>query len=342
MELKCRHRSISCAIFASLFVLLLYPSQGQAEIEKNRRSNQFKTLKNKDLTTQTISGECTTHFQNWMHNISTAIFPENATIVVDWSDLDKLLVSKNCPYDHLWIELWKVNSETLEGRSEDENDNTVTDKEDIFGTPEYFSKYDRCNQLDENIFAYHSTRAHDQGRHKRYQKENKNENEAEEVEANNDGGATKIVSMESSNGPVAFEKLDPKYSTKTTFLHVVEKSYILRLCPCGKIRKLKRVCDCEYTSALCSGVINIEQPEKAKVFDWCSPMSNFKDFPQELATNEDEVVIDVPQVKVTMNSPTTTCNSVLLAGSLTPCTPVQSYDRVKVYIVAYAIYLFLH
>jgi len=257
------------------------------------------------------------------------MFHENATLVVDWSELDKKLMDKNCPYNQLWIELWKVNENGLPPNEIDSGNEQKLGPESIVGTPEYFSKFERCNKLDERLFGYHSTRAHDRIPKKMLK------DGTLSIEQNNDkmghsNDENTVTSVDQADGLVALTKLDPTYSTKTTFLHVVEKSYILRLCPCGKVRKFKRVCDCDYTSALCSGVINIDQPDSAKVFDSCRPISTSKGKESENDSDEGETV---PQVKnaITMNSPTTTCNSVALAGSLTPCTPVQSYDRVKVF-----------
>ena len=334
-----RRRNTRSFAFVSIFLLLLYLSEGLAEIERNRRSNQLndpgspnkrsiKPLKTEDTT---LSEECKMHFQNWIHDISPTMFHENATLVVDWSELDKKLMDKNCPYNQLWIELWRVNENGLSSNEIDSTNEQELDAEDIFGTPEYFSKFERCNELDETRFGYHSTRAHD-----RMPKQTGNEGALSIRQRGEKMTHYNVQNMVTSVGQgdelVALTKLDPTYSTKTTFLHVVEKSYILRLCPCGKVRKFKRVCDCDYTSALCSGVINIDQPERAKVFDSCRPISNSKGKETEKDSEEEGQTVS-NQVKnaITMSSPTTTCNSVALAGSLTPCTPVQSYDRVKVF-----------
>ena len=155
--------------FVSIFLFLLYLSEGYAEIERNRRSNQLndpgspnkrsiKPLKTEDTI---LSEECKIHFQNWIHDISPTMFHENATLVVDWSELDKKLMDKNCPYNQLWIELWRVNEHGLSSNEIDSTNEQELDAEEIFGTPEYFSKFERCNELDETRFGYHSTRAHD-------------------------------------------------------------------------------------------------------------------------------------------------------------------------------------
>ena len=342
MGTKCRdcHRTTTSFAFVSVFLLLLYLAQGHAEIERNRRSNQLidpespnkrsiKSMKTEESSSPTFSEECKIHFQNWMHDISPTMFHENATLVVDWSELDKKLMDKNCPYNQLWIELWRVNENGLPSNEIDSGNEQALDTENIFGTPEYFSKFERCNELDETRFGYHSTRAHDRIP-KKIRKEDSLSIRGKNDKIGHSNEENTVTSVDQADGLVALTKMDPTYSTKTTFLHVVEKSYILRLCPCGKVRKFKRVCDCDYTSALCSGVINIDQPERAKVFDSCRPILNSKGKESDNDSDKGETV---PQAKnaITMNSPTTTCNSVALAGSLTPCTPVQSYDRVKVF-----------
>ena len=332
MELKRRHPHRSSKFsFGSLFLVLFLVIQGHAEIERSRRSNQLTQNPSKrngkslrldgSQHTRTLSDVCTRHFENWMHNISTTMFPENATLVVDWSDLDDLLNAKNCTYEQLWIELWRVNENELSLiGSEDSNAS-----KNEFGTPEWFAKYERCNELDETLFAYHSIRAHHRKPRGIGKKSTKSKNQYDE----------KADSMEEKHmariEPISLSQYGPTYSTKTTFLHVVENSYILRLCPCGKVIKNRRVCDCENTSALCSRVIKINQPEKARVFESCRQPDKTKDNTErDIKTEDSNAVPRHAKNAITMKSPSTTCTSVLLAGSLTPCTPVQRYDRVKV------------
>ena len=331
MELKRGHRS-STFLFTSLFLVLVFVSQGQAEIERSRRSNQLTqtpikrtihTLNHAGTQhTQTLSDKCTRHFENWMHNISTTMFPENATLVVDWSELDDLLTAKNCPYEQLWIELWRVNENELPLLGSEDNEASKLE----FGTPEWFSKYERCDELDETLFSYHSIRAHH--RKPNHEIEKKLKKNKSNVNEEADTMTTKeMTQME----PISLGEYGSTYSTKTTFLHVVENSYILRLCPCGKVIRNRRVCDCENTSALCSRVIKIDQPEKARVFESCRQPDKPKGNTEQNIQAAD-AIMSTRHAKnaITMKSPSTTCTSVLLAGSLTPCTPVQRYDRVKV------------
>ena len=330
MELKRRNRS-STFLFASLFFAFAFVSQGQAEIERSRRSNQLtqnpskryiKSLRHDGSQhTQTLSDECTRHFENWMHNISTTMYPENATLVVDWSDLDDLLTAKNCTYEQLWIELWRVNENELPLIESDDREASKYE----FGTPEWFAKYERCNELDETLFAYHSIRAH----HRKPKLGIEKKSTKDKIQFDEKADFIKTKQMTQME-PISLE-YGPTYSTKTTFLHVVENSYILRLCPCGKVIRNRRVCDCENTSALCSRVIKIDQPEKARVFESCrQPMKAKDSKEQDIEADDANISIRHTKNAITMKSPSTTCTSVLLAGSLTPCTPVQRYDRVKV------------
>ena len=107
----------------------------------------------------------------------------------------------------------------------------------------------------------------------------------------------------------------------TTFLHVVEELYVFRLCPCGRRKLHQRVCDCDYGSGKthCSKLTKFQLSPSAKVYPWCQPERGVS------------VPIDLEQGKyLKIDSPGTTCKSVMLAGSLYSCTPIQSYDKVKV------------
>ena len=111
MDTKYRdhHRTTTMFAFVSVLLLLLYPEQGHAETERNRMSNQFininttssKCLKTEECSSPPLPEECKIHFRNWMKGISPTIFPENATLVVDWSELDRKLLDTNCTYTKL-------------------------------------------------------------------------------------------------------------------------------------------------------------------------------------------------------------------------------------------------
>ena len=320
--------------------------QTEAEIDANldASNDNAKSDINPSLYTSqldeeydVILEECAKHLEGWMDSVSTNINKENATLVVDWSDLDQQLSAKSCPYDQLWIELWRVNDDkitSLDNKNTEYNENIPNSGSGIketIGTREYFSKYQRCNSLNENFFSYHSTHAHNRGG-KRYSKviakageEKEDGGLAAELHEDEDNDTTDYIVSVDSEELVARDTLDS--ATSTTFLHVVEQSYILRLCPCGKIRKQKdrNICDCEYTDAFCSEVITIQQPPELEVYPWCRETSS------NLAGTEQNIKLFSPDMeKLSMKSPQATCGSVLLAGSLTPCTPVQDYDRVKV------------
>ena len=324
----CRRTPFSSNAFAIYFfvcMLLLVQAKAEAfehERRSNQRTNQIDEIPNKrSIISEETSTKCTEHLENWMRNISTTAFKENATLVVDWSDLDRLLTAKNCPYDQLWIELWRVNDDR-KAIDETRHGNALDGKGIPFGSREYFETFDRCNQLDDAVFAFHSTRSHDR------RPNSDDQRMAIRAESELDYNENDRMPIEPFRGPVAMQKLNPDYSTKTTFLHVVEKSYILRLCPCGKVRKERRVCDCEYTSALCSGIISINQPDDAKVFDWCKPTkSTGRNVKKIEMASQNKMA---PQLKVDIQSPIASCDSVNIGGNLDQCTPVQKYDRVKV------------
>ena len=116
---------------------------------------------------------------------------------------------------------------------------------------------------------------------------------------------------------------------------MVEDEYILRLCPCGGVRNSKGgawVCDCDYGSGEthCSSVFKVQDsPSEGAVYPWC------KEPPAPSATTSTHGPPPMPPAGgnnslLNLDSPGTTCSSVLLAGTLTSCTPIQDYDRVRI------------
>ena len=57
----------------------------------------------------------------------------------------KISREKDCSnYNHLWLELWWVSDSP--------------NRPENFGTLSYFSKFERCNQLEPEHFVFHSTK----------------------------------------------------------------------------------------------------------------------------------------------------------------------------------------
>ena len=129
-------------------------------------------------------------------------------------------------------------------------------------------------------------------------------------------------------------------SIVATFVHVVEDEYILRLCPCGGGVRSKSsngrhpwVCDCDYGSGEthCSSVFHVVSAGAAggggKVYPWCrQPYVHHQSTP----LTDDEDGGNSNSSLLNIDSPGTACSSVLLTGTLTSCTPIQDYDRVRI------------
>ena len=332
--------------FPLVLVILLYLNiEREAEAEGNRRSNELNTNpaandgtgSNADLfylepklgeADYALTEECTRHLQYWIYNLSTTVNSENATLVVDLSDLRQVLLAKKCPYHQFSIELWRVNEDNippLDNKNIGGHLSRSVGNKETFGTREYFLKYDRCNRLESSLFSYHSARTHigSGGRYTKVIPKEENSTVAaggyEEASYN----SNHIASMD-SKWLAAIDNLDS--STKATFIHVVQGSYIVRLCPCRQIRKHSGVYDCEYTDALCSEVISIERPTELEAYPWCRKTKS-----NSGGTNPNILPsLAKDETTLSMDSPRATCNSMLLSGSLKLCTPVQNYDRVKV------------
>ena len=99
------------------------------------------------------------------------------------------------------------------------------------------------------------------------------------------------------------------------FQHVVERSYVLRVCSC---ESNSTSCDCAGgRRSSCSDIITLEQ-EEVKVFDWCRK-------------GRTEVEGSPKSKGATVSYPQVGCESAVLSGALASCTPVQDgYDKIRV------------
>lgn len=232
-----------------------------------------------------LSNSCEDQLNKWMQSVPVRVHPDNATLDVDWSGLDARLSQLGCSYDQLWLELWRVSR--------------IPDDERNFGSPDYFAKYERCNELNEQHFVYHSTQTH-----------------LGSAGSGSIHRGSSAISTDDDDDGISKQQLATTGATdsSTTFLHVVEENYILRLCPCGRRRQHQRVCDCDYGSGntVCSGLLKVET--KSKVYPWCT---------KEGARETYKDLIDV-------NSPHVACSQILMWGKMHSCTPIQDYDKVRV------------
>ena len=122
-----------------------------------------------------------------------------------------------------------------------------------------------------------------------------------------------------------------------TFVHVVEDQYLLRLCPCGGSRRHEAdahpwICDCDYGSGKthCSKILHANNTVQdvggtggSKVSEVCKTPFLTSSSASEKATSDEHEFLKI-------DSPGTMCSSVLLTGTLTSCTPIQEYDRVRI------------
>jgi len=118
------------------------------------------------------------------------------------------------------------------------------------------------------------------------------------------------------------------------FHHVVEKRYVIRLCPCPSRNNSTR-CDCEDL-ALCSAVINVGGKGP---FVWCQQHKSHYhgDWKEEHAGVPATGTIPVMgeskrefRLAQEFPAPQVDCMSATLSGTVPSCTPIVDYDRVKV------------
>lgn len=83
----------------------------------------------------------------WVGNVKPTFKSDSLTLDVDVTSLYDTLRLKNCfSYDQLWLELWWV------------TDIVQNPRPDNFGSASYFSKYERCHQLEPEHFVFHSSK----------------------------------------------------------------------------------------------------------------------------------------------------------------------------------------
>ena len=102
-----------------------------------------------------------------------------------------------------------------------------------FGTREYFSKFQNCDSPNPDLLWKHGDSIH------------------------------ASVNEESREMNTSWLK------EKIAFYHVVEKQYMLRICPCTNINL---PCTCEHAGqsvAVCSEILNISNTGEDQVFAWC-------------------------------------------------------------------------
>jgi len=150
-----------------------------------------------------------------------------------------------------------------------------------FGTPQYFKKDQHCENPNPDLLSKH-------------------------------GQARKAWAwqqrMEVRNGKA-------NNNNQIKFYHVVEKEYMIRLCPC----QVNGHCTCENTkpgTQVCSPLFTVPNPDEDQVFPWCRGQSQ-----------SPQPKIDSPIIQH--------CPAQLrITGIIPSCTTVRDYDQVEVILQA--------
>jgi len=175
---------------------------------------------------------------------------------------------KECGTLYVSVELWRVISRPKIERPND------------FGTPEYFSKDQHCENPNPDLLSKHG-------------------------QARKAWAWQQRMEVRSGRGN----------SNQIKFYHVVEKEYMIRLCPC----QVSGHCTCENTNPgtqVCSSLFTVPNPDEDQVFPWCRGQSQ-----------SPQPKIDSPIIQH--------CPAQLrITGIIPSCTAVRDYDQVEVILQA--------
>jgi hypothetical protein len=91
--------------------------------------------------------DCDAKLASWVENVRPVFKSSNNTLDVDLTSLYDVLKRLKCfSYEQLWLELWWV------------TDVSQNPRPDNFGSTSYFSKFERCHQLEPEHFVFHSSK----------------------------------------------------------------------------------------------------------------------------------------------------------------------------------------
>lgn len=91
--------------------------------------------------------DCDAILASWVLSVRPVFRSDSLTLDVDLTSLYDVLKARKCySYDQLWLELWWVTEVTQSPRP------------DNFGSTSYFSKFERCHQLEPEHFVFHSSK----------------------------------------------------------------------------------------------------------------------------------------------------------------------------------------
>jgi hypothetical protein len=174
---------------------------------------------------------CSEALHHFLGNLSRSYLAEENSMVVEGPEEYYHLLPAVCGTEHYSIELWRAIMGPGSSLPQD------------FGTKEYFSKYQNCDNPNPDLLWKHG----------------------DSIKASVGGSGV-------GGGSGASGQKNLRLWTRTervVFYHVVEQQYILRMCPCNNTAL---PCSCEHAgqgSATCSEVFNISNPYREKVFPWC-------------------------------------------------------------------------
>ena len=131
------------SLVISLSVLLTSPALiVLCGADKTDPSKSFE-----DIDLESGLSECDVILGSWVGSVQPSFDVSTLTLSVNLAPLYDALQGKECStFNQLWLELWWV------------TDNPQNPRPDNFGSVSYFSKYERCHQLEPEHFVFHSTR----------------------------------------------------------------------------------------------------------------------------------------------------------------------------------------
>lgn len=125
-----------------------------------------------------------------------------------------------------------------------------------FGTWEYFSKFQNCENPNPDLLWKHGTSIQESLHLKLMSKTKQGI-----------GGDTNKTGSTNLLG----EAYEWRFAGPVKFFHVVERQYLIRMCPCRRLASGERKCSCDHGSnAVCSEIMNVtDSARKDQVFPWC-------------------------------------------------------------------------
>ena len=126
-------------------------------------------------------------------------------------------------------------------------------KPDDFGTREYFDKFQNCENPNPDLLWKHGN----------------------SISVTLSRLGESLDQDDRDVPPVAGNQSENLiFARPVTFLHVVERQYIIRICPCRDNKEHK--CSCDHGGggkAVCSEIFNVTEDEREdQVFQWCRDM----------------------------------------------------------------------